>query len=83
MAAVVSALILVCFTIAGTLGRTSVISNANPRRDTSGQIVDAHDGKVLYQNGVYYWYAASYGNCREPAGDSGCSGAAFGACGFR
>ena len=27
--------------------------------------------------------AASYGNCTEPKGDSGCSGAAPGACGFK
>lgn len=28
-------------------------------------------------------YAASYGDCQEPRGDSGCSGAAPGSCGFQ
>lgn len=32
---------------------------------------------------LYVWAAASYGNCKEPAGASGCAGAALGACGFQ
>jgi hypothetical protein len=60
------------------------ISNVVPRRDTDGAILDAHDGKVLRgQDGVYRWFAASYGNCTEPAGGSGCADAEPGNCGFQ
>ena len=47
--------------------------------------MDAHDGNVFYDpaSKLYHWVAASYGTCKEPAGTSGCSGAAPGACGFR
>lgn len=30
------------------------------RFDTSGNAVDAHDGKILYNDGVYYLYGTSY-----------------------
>ncbi len=58
------------------------ISNASPRRDTAGDIMDAHDSKFVHVDGVYYWFAASYGKCKEPAGNSGCAGAKMGACGY-
>jgi hypothetical protein len=64
-----------------------IIANNIPRRDTSGTIMDAHDGKIIgpfpHLGGLYLWYAASYGNCTEPAGDSGCSDAGAGNCGFQ
>ncbi len=81
-----SVLLLLCFVVASVAKEEAhvvTISNVQPRRDTQGTILDAHDGKVLFKDGVYYWYAASYGTCQEPAGSSGCSGAAFGSCGFR
>jgi hypothetical protein len=61
------------------------ISNVVPRTDVQGSILDAHDGNVFFDSssGLYHWVAASYGECKEPAGDSGCAGAALGACGFR
>ena len=59
------------------------ISNVVPRRDTDGAILDAHDSKVVFKDGLYHWFAASYGNCTEPAGNSGCASVAIGACGFR
>ena len=59
------------------------ISNVIPRRDTSGAILDAHDSKVNFFNGLYLWHAASYGNCTEPKGNSGCADASPGNCGFR
>ena len=59
------------------------ISNVIPRRDTSGAILDAHDSKLNLYNGLYYWHAASYGNCTEPKGPSGCNPASVGACGFQ
>jgi len=59
------------------------ISNVVPRRDTSGAILDAHDSSVILQDGIYYWFAASYGNCTEPTGDSGCADLGVGNCGFQ
>jgi hypothetical protein len=64
-------------------GRLVTISNNVPRKDVSGSIMDMHDGKIIVYNGVYHWYAASYGDCLEPSGDSGCKGAAPGSCGFQ
>lgn len=55
---------------------TSNISNASPRRSTDGKIMDAHDGNIWYDGkGTYFWFAASYGECTEPSGSSGCSDA--------
>eukprot|EP00456_Euglypha_rotunda_P024199 TRINITY_DN19874_c0_g1_i2.p1 TRINITY_DN19874_c0_g1~~TRINITY_DN19874_c0_g1_i2.p1 ORF type:complete len:130 (+),score=19.35 TRINITY_DN19874_c0_g1_i2:77-466(+) len=59
------------------------ISNANPRLDVKGNIMDIHDGNTLLLSDGYYYYGASYGLCQEPSGDSGCSGAALGSCGFQ
>ena len=60
------------------------ISNAAPRVSPSGAILDAHDSKVTLVDGIFYWHAASYGDCTEPAGPSGCADwASPGACGFR
>lgn len=58
------------------------ISNVVPRRDNFGAILDAHDSKLNLFEGVYYWHAASYGNCTEPKGSSGC-GVPIGGCGFQ
>lgn len=41
--------------------RTVTISNVEPRRDTSGAIIDAHDGCILFANGRYYLYGTAYG----------------------
>ena len=59
------------------------ISNTVPRRDTAGAILDAHDSKLNYKDGLFYWHAASYGNCTEPKGASGCNPASVGSCGFQ
>lgn len=37
------------------------VSNIAPRLDTNGNIVDAHDGRVINFNGTYYWYGTRYG----------------------
>ena len=37
----------------------------------------------LFKDGVFHWWAASYGSCIEPAGDNGCATVAVGACGFQ
>ena len=72
---------------AGIRSESVTIFNSIPRRDTSGEIMDAHDGKVLgpfpHLGGLYLWYAASYGDCKEPSGNSGCSVVGPGKCGFQ
>jgi hypothetical protein len=37
----------------------------------------------FFNTGVYYWHAASYGNCTEPKGNTGCAPTSIGACGFQ
>ena len=71
-----------CFA-AGALARPVTISNVVPRRDTDGAILDAHDSKVVFKDGLFHWFAASYGNCSEPRGSSGCATTRVGACGFQ
>jgi hypothetical protein len=65
-------------------GAMVTISNIIPRRDSSNAILDAHDSKINFDKttGLYYWHAASYGNCTEPKGPSGCNPASVGSCGF-
>lgn len=41
--------------------RTATIQNTEPRRDTSGAIIDAHDGCLQFFNGRYYLYGTAYG----------------------
>ena len=44
------------------------ISNTIPRRDTSGKLMDVHDGNILLINGTYHWYGMGYRNCTETTG---------------
>ncbi len=37
------------------------VSNAVPRRDLKGEIIDAHDGCLHFFNGRYYLYGTAYG----------------------
>ena len=64
-------------------GPNVTISNTKPRLDTAGKIMDAHDSKIIHLNGLYYWFAASYGECKEPKGENGCSNVSVGNCGFK
>jgi hypothetical protein len=41
--------------------RNVVVDNAQPRRDTRGQIIDAHDGSLQFFKGRYYLYGTAYG----------------------
>ena len=41
--------------------KTVVIDNTNPRRDSAGNILDAHDGCLKLFNGKYYLYGTRYG----------------------
>ena len=62
----------------------TTIDNASPRRDTNGDILDVHDGNILYHRGVYYYYGTSYGDCTEINSTSGCTGAVWGeSCGWQ
>jgi Glycosyl hydrolases family 43 len=38
------------------------INNQNPRLDTKGNIVDAHDGRIIQFGKAFYWYGTKYGN---------------------
>ncbi len=42
--------------------RMVVINNAAPRRDLSGEIIDAHDGCLQFFDGRYYLYGTAYAN---------------------
>jgi hypothetical protein len=41
--------------------RTVTINNVEPRRDVTGEIIDAHDGCLQFFNGRYYLYGTAYG----------------------
>lgn len=66
-------IVAVAASLCATLAAPVTISNVVPRRDTDGAILDAHDSKLNFRDGLYYWHAASYGNCTEPKGNSGVS----------
>ena len=38
------------------------VRNDQLRKDINGNIIDAHDGRVIRFNNTYYWYGTSYGN---------------------
>ena len=63
--------------------KTVNISNVASHVDTNGDVMDIHDGNTVLVDGVYYYYGASYGLCRESSGSSGCANTTIGACGFR
>ena len=73
---------LLCL-VAYTKCKAVNISNVEPRRDTKGTIMDIHDGTLTYFAGQYYYFGASYGLCKEPPGESGCSDIGVGKCGFQ
>ncbi len=47
--------------------------------------MDIHDGNTFYNpdDGLYYYFGASYGDCKEPSGNTGCKPTSIGACGFQ
>ena len=59
--------------MAATIGASSAaivsISNADPRLDTAGNIMDCHDGNILLIEGVYWNFCMAYGSCHN----SGCA----------
>jgi hypothetical protein len=68
--------LLLAFALWSTAGSGATVSNILPRRTTTGSIIDAHDGNVVqdpHTPGLYYYFAAGYGDCREPPGLNGCA----------
>lgn len=65
-------------TVVGVVAHTVVISNVEPRRDTTGQILTAHDGNVIQwtSGGDFHFYGMSYGLCTA-------QGCGHGECGFQ
>ncbi|HXB59250.1 MAG TPA: family 43 glycosylhydrolase [Candidatus Acidoferrales bacterium] len=47
--------------------QTAMISNIDPRRDVTGQIIDAHRGCLQFFNGTYYLYGTAFGTNRDGA----------------
>ena len=43
------------------LSAVRTVSNAVPRVDTDGNIVDAHSGNIVEMNGTYFLYGEFYG----------------------
>ena len=43
------------------------IDNTKPRLDTHGNIINAHDGTIKRFGGYWYYHAAEYALCHEPA----------------
>jgi hypothetical protein len=41
--------------------QTIKVSNVTPRKDQKGEIIDAHDGNLMFFNGKFYWYGTAYG----------------------
>jgi len=86
MPPVSSALALAALCAAAASGAVSTVSNIAPRRTSDGAIIDAHDGNVIqdpHTPGLYYYFAAGYGDCREPPGLNGCASWCDGCgCGF-
>jgi hypothetical protein len=63
---------------------TTTIDNTKPRTDTTGAIVNAHQGRITWnsQAGRYYWVGSAWVPCKACPGVYGCCNNTFTACGF-
>ena len=64
------------------------VDNTAPRVDTDGELMDVHDGNILYHEGLWYWWGMGYTDCVLETGlipPRNCPGIylEFGHCGFR
>ena|ERR1700677_285256 len=67
--------ILVCLLIVFTFfynrqtpkAQTFTVSNTEPRRDVTGQIIDAHRGCLQFFNGIFYLYGTAFGTNQDGA----------------
>lgn len=73
-------MLLALFLVGLVVGRQSVVSNVDPRRDSTGSIMDIHDGNTIRIGPLFYWYGAGYGPCVEQP--TGCANISVGQCGF-
>jgi hypothetical protein len=48
-------------------GQTVIIDNLEPRRDVTGQILDAHRGCLQFFNGTFYLYGTAFGTNQDGA----------------
>jgi len=53
--------VLLLAPLAGLYGGSAIISNTEPRRDTQGDILDAHDGCLQKFGDRFYLYGTAYG----------------------
>ncbi|PQV48836.1 glycosyl hydrolase family 43 [Jejuia pallidilutea] len=53
---------LIIFTIQLVVAQNITVNNELPRLDKEGNIVDAHDGRLIQFKDTFYWYGTSYGN---------------------
>jgi Glycosyl hydrolases family 43 len=53
---------LFCVLTHSIFAQNITVSNSTPRRDNTGQIIDAHDGQLIAFEGKYYLYGTAYGN---------------------
>ena len=60
-------LLLFTGAVAPAMGKAVTISNAVPRRNVTGDIMDAHDGTYNQWSpgGPWYYYAMGYGDCKQ------------------
>jgi len=57
---------------AAAAATSATFSNIEPRRDTQGQIIDAHDGNYQLVNGTWHYFAMGYGLCNDTGTVNGC-----------
>ena len=79
-------LLLFAYSIHSLRSTQVTLSNTEPRLDTNGDIINAHDGVVQQweSNGKFYWYSIGYSLCTEPSGQNGCADAGVNnSCGFQ
>lgn len=55
-------LLLLCCVVFSATAQTLEVSNTEPKLDTEGNIVDAHDGRLIQFGDTFYWYGTTYGN---------------------
>ena len=55
--------ILVAAVRVGAIAEMVEISNKEPRLDVKGNIMDCHDGNILYIGGAYWNFCMAYGSC--------------------
>ena len=55
-------LLTFCVVVAAATSSRVTISNSEPRLDTQNNVVDAHNGNIVFVNGTYYLYGEYYGD---------------------